>query len=62
MSEIRLNAYHIMWLFVFLICRPAPNWKEETQHCSAKQYGEIKNYYGKIERRNLNIPQQLELF
>lgn len=112
MSEIRLNAYHIMWLFVFfdlptgtkLERRNATLFRKALEkdgfvmmqysvyvrHCFSKenmdvhikrvqlsvpdvglvsilsvtdkQYGEIKNYYGKIERRNLNIPQQLELF
>lgn len=112
MSEIRLNAYHIMWLFVFFDL--PTNTKAErrasalfrkslekdgftmmqysvyTRHCGSresqgvhikrvrgmipasgqvsilsitdKQYGEIINYWGEIERAKPQCPQQLEFF
>ncbi len=112
MSEIRLNAYHIMWLFVFFDL-PTNTKKERrdatlfrkalekdgftmmqfsvyVRHCPSKenmnvhiarirssipqagqvsilsitdkQYGEILNFYGKIERAKPSTPQQLEIF
>jgi len=112
MTEIRLNAYHIMWLFV-LFDLPT-NTKTErkhaaqfrkalekdgftmlqfsvyTRHCASresldvhikrvrsimppsgkvsilavtdKQYGDIINFWGKIETAKLTTPQQLEFF
>lgn len=112
MSEIRLNAYHVMWLFV-LFDLPT-NTKTERRnaalfrkglekdgftmmqysvyirHCASKesmnvhigrvkklipasgqinilsvtdkQYGEMHTFFGKIEKANPGIPQQLELF
>lgn len=112
MSEIRLNAYHIMWLFVFFDL-PTTTKKERkdaalfrkmlekdgftmmqysvyVRHCPSKenmnvhinrvrksmppagytsilsitdkQYGEILNFCGKVEREKLSTPQQLEFF
>lgn len=112
MSELRLNAYHIMWLFVFFDL-PTSTKKERkaaaqfrkslekdgftmmqysvyTRFCASreslevhikrvrslipasgqvsilsitdKQYGEIINYWGKIERAQPQTPQQLEFF
>lgn len=112
MSEIRLNAYHIMWLFVFFDL-PTNTKKERkaaaqfrkalekdgfsmmqysvyVRHCPSKenmnvhiarvrasmppsgltsilsitdkQYGEIQNFWGKVERARLTTPQQLEFF
>lgn len=112
MSEIRLNAYHIMWLFVFFDL-PTTTKKERhdaahfrkdlekdgftmmqfsvyTRHCGSKesmnthmkrvkrfipasgqvsilsvtdkQYSEIHNFWGRIEKAKTSIPQQLELF
>ncbi len=112
MSEVRLNAYHIMWLFVFfdLPTNTKPERKAAagfrkslekdgftmmqysvyTRYCASresmevhmkrvrglipssgqvsilsitdKQYGDIINYWGKIERGKLQTPQQLEFF
>ncbi|MBQ2796808.1 MAG: CRISPR-associated endonuclease Cas2 [Tidjanibacter sp.] len=112
MSDIRLNAYHIMWLFVFfdLPTNTKKERKDATQfrkalekdgfsmmqysvyvrHCPSrenmnvhiarvrasmppsgqisilnitdKQYGEIQNFWGKVERAKLTTPQQLEFF
>ena len=112
MSEFRLNAYHIMWLFVFFDL-PTTTKRERkavaqfrkalekdgfsmmqysvyVRHCASresmdvhikrvrnsippsglisilsitdKQYGEIQNFFGKIERAKLTTPQQLEIF
>ena len=112
MSELRLNAYHIMWLFVFFDL-PTTTKKERkaaahfrkalekdgfsmmqysvyVRHCPSKenmnvhitrvrasmppsgltsilsitdkQYGEIQNFWGKVERAKLTTPQQLEFF
>ena len=112
MSEVRLNAYHIMWLFVFFDL-PTTTKKERKdaalfrkalekdgftmmqysvyiRHCPSKenmnvhiarvrasmppsgltsilsvtdkQFGEIQNFWGKIERAKLTTPQQLEFF
>ena len=112
MSELRLNAYHIMWLFVFFDL-PTITKKERkaaaqfrkalekdgftmmqysvyVRHCPSKenmnvhiarvksampaagltsilsvtdkQFGEIQNFWGKVERAKLTSPQQLELF
>ena len=112
MSELRLNAYHIMWLFVFFDL-PTSTKKERkaaalfrkvlekdgfsmmqysvyVRHCPSKenmnvhiarvkasmpssgfvsilsitdkQYGEIQNYWGKVEYAKLTTPQQLEFF
>ncbi len=112
MSELRLNSYHIMWLFVFFDL-PTTTKKERhdyahfrkdlekdgftmmqysvyTRHCGSKesmnthierirkfippkglvsilavtdkQYGEIHNFWGKIEKAKQSLPQQLELF
>lgn len=112
MSEFRLNAYHIMWLFVFFDL-PTTTKRERkaavqfrkalekdgfsmmqysvyVRHCASresmnvhikrvrssippsglisilsitdKQYGEIQNFWGKIERAKLTTPQQLEFF
>ena len=112
MSEIRLNAYRIMWLFVFFDL--PTNTKTErrnatlfrkmlekdgftmmqysvyVRHCVSKenmevhtkrvclsmppsglvsilnvtdkQYGDILNFWGKIEKEKPVMPQQLELF
>lgn len=112
MSEVRLNAYHIMWLFVFFDLptttkaerKSAAQFRKALEkdgftmmqfsvyvrHCASKesmnvhiervrksmppsgltsilsitdkQYGEIKNYWGKVERARPNMPQQLEFF
>lgn len=112
MSEIRLNAYHIMWLFVFFDLptttkkerRDATHFRKDLEkdgftmmqfsvyirHCGSKesmnthikrvkkfipgagqvsilsvtdkQYSEIHNFWGKIEKAKPLIPQQLELF
>ena len=112
MSELRLNAYHIMWLFVFFDL-PTNTKKERkaaaqfrkalekdgfsmmqysvyVRHCPSKenmsvhiarvrasmppsgltsilsitdkQYSEIQNFWGKVERAKLTTPQQLEFF
>lgn len=112
MSELRLNAYHIMWLFVFFDL-PTTTKKERKaatqfrkalekdgfsmmqysvyiRHCPSKenmevhiarvksaipetgltsilsitdkQFGEIRNFWGKVERAKLSTPQQLEFF
>ena len=112
MSEVRLNAYHIMWLFVFFDL-PTTTKKERKdaaqfhkalekdgftmmqysvyiRHCPSKenmnvhiarvrasmppsgltsilsvtdkQFGEIQNFWGKVEREKLTTPQQLEFF
>ncbi len=112
MSEVRLNAYHIMWLFVFFDL-PTTTKKERKdaalfrkalekdgftmmqysvyiRHCPSKenmnvhiarvrasmppsgltsilsvtdkQFGEIQNFWGKVERAKLTTPQQLEFF
>ena len=112
MSECRLNAYHVMWLFVFFDL-PTTTKKERkdaaqfrkalekdgfsmmqysvyVRHCPSrenlnvhiarvrasmpptgltsllsitdKQYGEIRNFWGKVERAKLTTPQQLEFF
>ena len=112
MSELRLNAYHIMWLFVFFDL-PTNTKKERkaadqfrkalekdgfsmmqysvyVRHCPSKenmnvhiarvrasippsgltsilsitdkQYGEIQNFWGKVERAKLTTPHQLEFF
>lgn len=112
MSENRINAYHVMWLFVFfdLPVTTKKERKDATQfrkslekdgfsmmqfsvyvrHCASKenmdvhikrvqfavpqtglvsilsvtdkQFSEIRNFYGKVERAKLAVPQQLELF
>lgn len=112
MSENRINAYHVMWLFVFfdLPVMTKKERKEATQfrkslekdgfsmmqfsvyvrHCPSKenmivhikrvqlaippsgmvsilsvtdkQFSDIKNFYGKVEKAKLRVPQQLELF
>lgn len=112
MTELRLNAYHIMWLFVFFDL-PTTTKKERKaatqfrkalekdgfsmmqysvyiRHCPSKenmevhiarvksaipetgltsilsitdkQFGEIRNFWGKVERAKLSTPQQLEFF
>lgn len=112
MSELRLNAYHIMWLLVFFDL-PTTTKKERKataqfrkalekdgfsmmqysvyiRHCPSKenmevhisrvksaipetvltsilsitdkQFGEIRNFWGKVERAKLSTPQQLEFF
>ena len=112
MSENRINAYRVMWLFVFfdLPVTTKKERKDATQfrkslekdgfsmmqfsvyvrHCPSKenmdvhikrvqlaipptglvsilsvtdkQFSEIKNFYGKVEKAKLAVPQQLELF
>lgn len=112
MSEVRLNAYHIMWLFVFFDLptntkserRHAAQFRKSLEkdgftmmqysvyvrHCASresmdvhikrtrssipnsgtisilsvtdKQYGEIVNFWGKVECAKLTTPQQLEFF
>ncbi len=112
MSEFRLNAYHIMWLFVFFDLPTTTKKERKTaaqfrkalekdgfsmmqysvyvRHCPSKenmnvhiarvrasmppsgftsilsitdkQYGEIQNFWGKVERAKLTTPQQLEFF
>lgn len=112
MSEERLNAYRIMWLFVFfdlptntkterrdatkfrtlllrdgfsmmqfsVYVRHCASWESLQVHTKRvrsimppkgyvsllsvtdKQYGEIQNFWGKIEKEKLETPQQLELF
>lgn len=112
MSERRLNAYHIMWLFVFFDLptntkverKHAAQFRKSiekdgfimmqysvyTRHCASrescevhirrvkgllppsglvsilsvtdKQFGDIVNFWGKIERKKMDIPQQLEFF
>ena len=112
MSELRLNAYRIMWLFVFFDLptgtkterRNAAQVRKSLEkdgfsmmqysvyvrHCPSKenmdvhvkrvrrsmppsgytsilsvtdkQYGEILNFWGKIEQAKPEIPQQLEFF
>lgn len=112
MSELRLNAYRIMWLFVFFDLpthtkterRHAAQFRKALEkdgfammqysvyvrHCVSKenmevhirrvrksmppsgmtsilsvtdkQYGEILNFWGKVERAGPEIPQQLEFF
>ncbi len=112
MSELGLNAYHIMWLFVFFDL-PTTTKKERKaaaqfrrslekdgftmmqysvyiRHCPSKenmevhikrvksaipetglisilsitdkQFCEIRNFWGQIERAKHSIPQQLEIF
>lgn len=112
MTEIRLNAYHIMWLFVFfdLPTMTKPERKNAAlfrkglekdgftmmqfsvyiRHCASKescdvhikrvrsllppsgkvsilsvtdkQFGDITNFWGKIEAKRVGAPQQLEFF
>ena len=112
MSLNRINAYHVMWLFVFfdLPVLTKPQRKQATQfrkvlekdgftmmqfsvyvrHCPSKenmevhvkrvrlalptsgqvsilavtdkQYSEIRNYLGAVEKAKPEAPQQLELF
>ncbi len=112
MSDIRLNAYHIMWLFVFFDLptntkkerRDAAQFRKALEkdgfsmmqysvyirHCPSKenmnvhiarvkasmppsgmtsilsvtdkQFGEIQNFWGKVEQARLTTPQQLEFF
>ena len=114
MTEIRLNAYHIMWLFVFFDLptntkkqrKNAASFRKSLEkdgftmmqysvyirHCASKesrdvhtnrvksfvptegkvsilsvtdkQYGDIHNFWGKIEEKKENrpLPQQLEIF
>lgn len=112
MSELRLNAYRIMWLFVFFDLpthtkterRHAAQFRKALEkdgfammqysvyvrHCVSKenmevhirqvrksmppsgmtsilsvtdkQYSEILNFWGKVERAGPEIPQQLEFF
>ena len=112
MSFNRINAYHVMWLFVFfdLPVLTKPQRKQATQfrkasekdgfsmmqfsvyvrHCPSKenmevhvkrvrlalptagqvsilavtdkQYSEIRNYLGAVEKANSEVPRQLELF
>jgi CRISPR-associated protein Cas2 len=112
MSFNRINAYHVMWLFVFfdLPVLTKPQRKQATRfrkalekdgfsmmqfsvyvrHCPSKenmevhikrvrlalpaagqisilavtdkQYSEIRNYLGAVEKARPEIPQQLELF
>ncbi|MCI2083069.1 MAG: CRISPR-associated endonuclease Cas2 [Bacteroidales bacterium] len=112
MSEIRLSAYLVMWLFVFFDLptntkterRHAAQFRKllvkdgfsmmqysvYVRHCASKesmdvhvkrvrsfvpkaglisilsvtdkQYGEIINYWGKIEAERMTTPQQLEFF
>ena len=112
MSLNRINAYHVMWLFVFfdLPVQTKQQRKQATQfrkalekdgftmmqfsvyvrHCPSKenmevhvkrvrlalpntgqvsilsvtdkQYSEIRNYLGAVEKAKLQVPQQLELF
>lgn len=40
----------------------APSGKVSILSVTDKQYGEITNFWGKIESRRLEIPQQLEFF
>lgn len=112
MTEYRLNAYHIMWLFVFFDL-PTTTRSDRKQaalfrknlekdgfcmmqysvyirHCASretlavhqrrvrnfipergmvsilcvtdKQYGDIYNYWGECERKNIQMPIQLEIF
>lgn len=110
--EVRLNAYHIMWLFVFfdlpnntkkerkdaahfrkalekdgfsmmqysVYIRHCPSRENMNVHIARvkasmppsgltsilsvtdKQFGEIQNFWGKVEQAKLTTPQQLELF
>lgn len=112
MSELRLNAYHIMWLFVFFDLpteskknrKDAARFRKDLEkdgftmmqysvyvrHCPTKenadvhikrvrslipsegqislmmitdrQYGDIINYNGRIEKALPTAPRQLELF
>lgn len=112
MSEVRLNAYRIMWLFVFFDLptatkknrKDAARFRKDLEkdgftmmqfsvyvrHCASKesadvhlkrvksfiptegqvtiltvtdrQYGEMVNYWGKIEKALPSAPRQLELF
>ncbi len=112
MTELRLNCYRIMWLFVFFDLptttkaerRHAAQFRKALEkdgfsmmqysvyvrHCPSKenmdvhinrvrksmppsgltsilcvtdkQYGEILNFWGKIERARPGMPQQLEFF
>lgn len=112
MSEVRLNAYRIMWIFVFfdlptntkterrnaMLFRKAlekdgftmKQYSVYIRYCASKehmdvhikrvrralppsgyisilmvtdkQYGNIINYWGKIEHSKPDMPQQLELF
>ena len=74
MSENRINAYHVMWLFVFFDL-PVTTKKErkdatqfrkslEKDGFSMMQFSVyvIKNFYGKVEKPILETPLQLELF
>lgn len=112
MTELRLNAYHIMWLFIFFDL-PTTTEKERkaaaqfrkalekdgfsmmqysvyVRHCPSKenmnvhiarvrasmppsgltsilsvtdkQFGEIRNFWGKVEQAKLTTPQKLEFF
>lgn len=112
MTDVRLNAYHIMWIFVFfdlptttkLERRDAARFRKSLEkdgftmmqysvyirHCAShesmnvhikrvrsivppsglvsvlsvtdKQYGDILNFWGKIEQKKNVTPQLLELF
>ena len=112
MSENRLNAYRVMWLFVFFdlptntkterrhaaLFRKAlekdgftmMQYSVYVRHCASKenmtvhikrvrksmppsgytsmlsitdkQYGEIRNFWGKVERKKPDMPQQMEIF
>lgn len=112
MSNIRLNAYHIMWIFVFFDLptstkierKNATNFRKALEkdgftmmqysvyirHCASyesmnvhikrvkglippaglvsilsvtdKQYGDIQNFWGKIEQKRNTTHQMLELF
>ena len=112
MSELRLNAYRIMWLFVFFDLPTTTKTERRhaslfrkglekdgftmmqysvyTRHCASresievhikrvhkslppsglvsilsvtdKQFGDIVNYWGKIEQKRIDMPQQLEFF
>lgn len=112
MSELRLNAYHIMWLFVFFDLpvlskaqrKQATNFRKNLEkdgftmfqysvyvrHCpsresmnvhikrvkafipnsgmvsilmvTGKQFGDILNFYGKVEKEKTEAPQQLKFF
>ena len=112
MPEIRLNAYHIMWLFVFFDLPTTTKMERKSaaqfrkalekdgfsmmqysvyvRHCPSKenmnvhiarvrssipnaglisilsvtdkQFGEIQNFWGKVEQSKYITPQQLEFF
>ena len=112
MSELRLNAYRIMWLFVFFDLPTNTNTERRhaaqfrkalekdgftmmqysvyVRHCPSKenlevhmkrvrrsmppsgftsllavtdkQYGDMKNFWGPVERARPETPQQLEFF